>query len=142
MVDLVVDSSVAVKWFVPEVYTAEAVRILTGYENGAISFLAPDLIHAEFGNIIWKKQTLQGLDSVAAETAIAKFRKLTFKLTSTELLLDDAYRLAVMHKRTVYDALYLALSLRAGCQLVTADEKLVNAIGAAFPDVVWLANWP
>ncbi len=47
MVDLVGDSSVAVKWFVPEAHTAEAVRILRGYESGAISFLAPDLSYAE-----------------------------------------------------------------------------------------------
>ncbi len=61
MADLVVDSSVAVKWFVPEPYSAEARRILDGYKNGTLSFLAPDLINPEVGNIIWKKHIFQGL---------------------------------------------------------------------------------
>ena len=52
---LVIDSSVAVKWFVVELYSTEARRILDAYQNGTLSFLAPDLINAEFGNIIWKK---------------------------------------------------------------------------------------
>lgn len=36
---LVVDSSVAVKWFVVEPYSSEARRILDGYQNGILSFL-------------------------------------------------------------------------------------------------------
>ncbi|CAN5164146.1 hypothetical protein BH18ACI2_BH18ACI2_13560 [soil metagenome] len=49
MANLVVDSSVAVKWFVVEPYSAEARKIRNEYQNGSISFLALDLINAEFG---------------------------------------------------------------------------------------------
>jgi len=56
-------------------------------------------------------------------------------------LLDSAYRLAVAHRRTVYDMLYVALSTQMGCQFVTADERLVNAIGTALPNVIWIARW-
>jgi predicted nucleic acid-binding protein len=52
MDNLLVDSSVAVKWLVVEPYSTEARRILGAYQNGTLSFLAPDLINAEFGNII------------------------------------------------------------------------------------------
>ena len=41
-----------------------------------------------------------------------------------------------------YDALYLALGIRENCQVVTADEKLVNAVGTAFPNLIWLPTWP
>ena len=139
---LVVDSSVAVKWFVVEPYSAEARRILDAYQNGTLSFLAPDLINAEFGNIIWKKHLLQGLAASDAQDILDKFRQLQFKLTPTAELLEDAYKIAVTHRRTVYDALYLALSVRENCRFVTADEKLVNAVGAAFPNLIWLGNWP
>ncbi len=60
MDNLVVDSSVAVKWFVVEPYSTEARLILDAYQNGVLSLLAPDLINAEFGNIIWKKHIFQG----------------------------------------------------------------------------------
>jgi len=143
MTDLVIDSGVAVKWFVDEPYSAEAMRIFDEYLAGRLFLLAPDFIYAEFGNIIWKKQTLQGFNPTDAAKVVADFRtQVTITLTSAADLLDDAYRLAVAYKRTVYDMLYLALSLRENCQFVTADDRLVTAIGSHFPNVVRLADWP
>ena len=143
MNELVIDSGVAIKWFVIEPHEIEADRILQEYRRKQLSFLAPDFLYAEFGNVIWKKQMFQGLSGADAEQIIVDFQtQITISLTLTKELLDEAYRLAVAHKRAVYDMLYLALSLRAGCQFVTADEKLVNAIGSAFPNIIWLANWP
>lgn len=143
MNELVVDSGVAVKWWVLESHSTEARKLFAEYRAGKWSLLAPDFIYAEFGNIMWKTQAFQGFNALDAATVIDEFRtQVTFKTTSTAALLDDAYRLAVAHKRTVYDALYLALSLRAQCRFVTADEKLVNAIGKTFPNIIWLANWP
>jgi predicted nucleic acid-binding protein len=141
MPQLVVDSSVAVKWFIVEPYSTEARTILDQYQNGSISFLAPDLINAEFGNIIWKKHVFQGLAASDAQSIVDDFRALPFNFVPTARLLDDAYKFAVKNHRTVYDSLYLALSLREGCQFVTADEKFVNAIGSSFPNIVWIANW-
>lgn len=141
MTDLVIDSSVAVKWFVVEPYSADARKILDGYRNGSLSLLAPDLINAEFGNIVWKKHVLQGLAATDAQAIIDGFRSLQFTFVATATLLDDAYKLAVKHQRTVYDSLYLALSLRANCQFVTADERFVNAIGSSFPNIVSVAKW-
>lgn len=65
MPHLVVDSSVAVKWFVVEPYSTKALEILNQYREGTISFLAPDLINAEFGTSfgrstsfkVWLRQT-------------------------------------------------------------------------------------
>jgi predicted nucleic acid-binding protein len=42
----------------------------------------------------------------------------------------------------VYDALYVALAEREGCELVTADDKLVNALQSKMPFVIPLANLP
>jgi predicted nucleic acid-binding protein len=49
--------------------------------------------------------------------------------------------LAVKHQRTVYDMLYVALSLRERCSFVTADEKLANSLKSSIPSVIWLGNW-
>ena len=129
---LVVDSSVAVKWFVVEAYSTEAQRILDTYQNGTLSLLAPDLINAEFGNIIWKKHIFQGLAASDADDIFDKFRQMQFTFTPTAGLLEDAYKIAATYRRSVYDALYLALSVRENCRFVTADEKLVNAVGSHF----------
>ena len=34
-----------------------------------------------------------------------------------------------------YDCLYIALAEREGCSLVTADDKLIKALGPSFPVV-------
>src|SRR6266480_56613 len=125
---VIVDSSVAVKWFVNEVLSTEAHRVLSEYQAGSISLLAPDLINAELGNIVWKKQRFQGLLAADGEAIVRAFRALPFTFVSTAELLEDAYRLAVSHGRSVYDALYLALTIRENCRFVTADEKLVNSL--------------
>ena len=142
MANLVIDSSVAIKWFVPEPYSTEARRVLDGYKTGSLLFLAPDLINAEFGNIVWKKHMFQGLASDDGQTVINEFQKVMFTLTSTSNLLEEAYRLGVKHNRSIYDMLYLALSIRENCRFVTADEKLVNAIGSLFPNITWVGKWP
>jgi predicted nucleic acid-binding protein len=133
---------VVIKWLVAESYSAEARRILNDYQAGTLTLLAPDLINAEVGNIVWKKHRFQGLAEADAQLILDAFRALTLVLTPTATLLQEAYRLAVAHQRSVYDAMYLALSLREKCRLVTADEKLVNALVATFPDLVWVAKWP
>ena len=141
MTKLIVDASVAIKWFVPEPLSAEARRILDDYQAGTLTLIAPDLINAEVGNIVWKKQPFQGLDADDASTVIDEFRKLVIVLTPTGDLLADAYGLAVTHRRSVYDSLYLALSIREGSQFVTADERLVNAVSSSLSMVIWLPNW-
>lgn len=142
MSQLVVDSSVAVKWFVAEPYSTEARRILNDYQIGSLTLLAPDLINAEIGNIVWKKQLFQGMAAADAQLVIDTFRTLPLRQTPTAMLLDSAYRLAVRHQRTVYDMLYVALSIQEACQFVSADEKLVNAISPTFANTIWLGNWP
>lgn len=141
MPKLVVDASVVIKWFVPEPLSPEARRILDDYRAGTLDLVAPDLLNAEVGNIVWKKQTYQGLGSDDAMAVIGGLRNLVIAFTPTADLLADAYNLAITHQRTVYDSLYLALSIREACQFVTADERLANAVSSMVPTVVWLRNW-
>jgi predicted nucleic acid-binding protein len=140
--NVVVDSSVAIKWFLPEPHDTVAKRLLDGYRQGWLTLLAPDLIDAEVGNILWKRHQFHGLDEVDARQILAEFRSLQIVITPNGALLEEAFRLAVLHRRTVYDSLYLALSEREHCPFVTADERFANAVSAAFPSVVWLPNWP
>jgi predicted nucleic acid-binding protein len=107
-----------------------------------LDLLAPDLLSIELGNVLWKKHLFQGLALADAEQYLTGFPKFNIPLVSSIALLDDAFRLAVSHRRSVYDALYVELSVRENCQFVTADEKLVTALGAAFPNIVRLARWP
>ena len=44
----VVDASVAIKWFFPEIHGDAALRLLEGEHR----LHAPDLIYSEFGNVL------------------------------------------------------------------------------------------
>ena len=57
MTTLVLDASVAAKWFLPpagETLTEEALQLLKAYASGRLQFVVPDLFWAEVGNIFWK----------------------------------------------------------------------------------------
>ncbi|HXG82777.1 MAG TPA: type II toxin-antitoxin system VapC family toxin [Pyrinomonadaceae bacterium] len=141
MKDLVVDSGVAVKWFVAEDDSPQVLQILRDYRSEKFSFLAPDLLYAEFGNIIWKKVVFNNLDPNDADFAISEFKRISFTLSPITLLFDNAYKIAVKHKRTFYDSLYLALSVRENCEFVTADEKFYNSVRGNYPKIILLADW-
>ncbi len=135
------DSSIVIKWFTAEPFTEQARKILDGYQDGTLSLLAPGLLFAEVGNVVWKKQRLQGLTPADAQMIIRGVLLLGFEVTPCATLLTAVHQIAVDHGRSVYDAIYLALSLREQCPLVTADERLVSAVAAAFPHVTWVGNW-
>jgi predicted nucleic acid-binding protein len=139
--ELVVDSSVAIKWFVPQHNSPKAREILDAFKDTDLAFLAPDLIYAEVGNVIWKLHRFQGVSQVDTEAILNTFQAIDFVITPSSSLLADAYRLAIAHQRTVYDSLYLALSLERQCQFVTGDEKLVNSVCRSFPNVITIENW-
>jgi len=139
---IVVDSSVVIKWFVPEPLSAESRRVLDGYQSGSFMLIAPDLLAAEIGNIVWKKYRFQGLAKADAEQIITSFREVDIEFTPAAELLSEALRIAMIHERTVYDSLYIALSERENCDYITADKRLVNEMSKSFPKTVWVANWP
>ena len=124
MKKVVVDASVAVKWFVPEIHSAAAARVL----DPDIALYAPDLIGPEFGNILWKKVRRDEIERTEADEIMNAFAKLPFEIRSSSLLLSAAFELAVSLDRTVYDSLYLALAVAEECVLVTADAKFHAAI--------------
>ncbi len=57
-------------------------------------------------------------------------------------LFVSAVYLAIQTGWTVYDCLYLALAIREGCQMVTADQRLVNSLagGPLERYVRWIGN--
>ena len=140
MTQFVIDASVAAKWFLPpagEPLAEEALRLLAGYADGRFRFLVPDLFWAECGNILWKAVWQGRWSRGAAEKAILALKNRSFPTTSSHDLLGEAFSIAATFDRTVYDSLYVALAVRLKAEMVTADERLANALAAYLP-VKWL----
>jgi predicted nucleic acid-binding protein len=138
----VVDASVAAKWFLPpsgEPLADEALRLLDGYAQGRLRFAVPDLFWAECANILWKAVRQGRWTRSAAEEAVLALQARSFPPTPSLELLDDAFSIATTFDRTVYDCMYVALAVRMKADLVTADERLANALAAHMP-VKWLGS--
>ena len=137
---IVVDASVAAKWFLPakgEPLTDDAARLLGRFAKGEIRLAVPDLFWAELANILWKTVRQGRLTKAAADKALRAFADRNFATVSTMTLLHLAFGIATTFDRTVYDSLYVALAVHSKGQLITADERLANALAAHLP-VKWL----
>ena len=136
---LLVDSSVAVKWFFDEPHSERALAILEAGRSGDASLLAPDLIYSEFGNAVRKRVLREELTAEDGAIIVAAFTRIPFEqLLQTRLLLPTAYRLALEHGCTVYDAVFIAAASQAGADLVTADGRLYQAVGSHVAGIRWL----
>lgn len=124
MTSLVVDASIAAKWFLPEPDAERAQALL----DGRFELSAPDLLWTEVASVIWKHARKQIITRIEAETMIRQAFIFPVETHPCEPLLADAMRLALEHDRTVYDSLYLALAIRESAVLVTEDAKLVRSL--------------
>lgn len=136
----VVDASTAVQLVFPEPLSAQAAALFALLGAGVSVFHVPDLFFAECANICWKK--VQRNACTEAEALAGLSNILAFPLTSTscQSLATDAIRIALAEKITAYDACYFTLAQRMSVPFITADQKLVQKLGASGL-VVWLGAW-
>jgi predicted nucleic acid-binding protein len=134
---LVVDASVAVKWFLPEQHSITALRLL---EEGHELF-APDLIVPECGNVLWKKWLHGELESTVSPAILTDLGRMNIRIVPTSALVEEAAAIAVAARRSFYDSVYLALASVSGGKMVTCDAKLCNALqGTPLADLVLLLS--
>ena len=134
----VVDASVAVKWYVPEINATEAELIL----DAGHDLFAPEQIYIEFGNIVWKKVRLKEITEDEGKKIIAEFQKVGIITYPHKQLLNAAYIGAILSGLTVYDWTYMALAVTLYCEFVTADEKLFKSLEKTKLKkyLVWVGN--
>lgn len=140
MITLVLDASVALKWALPganEPLTNESLRLFQRYRDGEVDFVVPDIFWAELGNVLWKGARRGRWSRDDAENTAAGFEACQFTTVSSIALQREALRIAFAYDRSVYDCLYAALAVQTGVDLITADERLANALAARLP-VKWL----
>ena len=126
MTTYVVDASVAIKWFVPEVLTDEAL----GFLQDEHTLFAPDLLWPEVGNIVWKKVRRGELEPEDARVIMALCHQVPFQVVESQGLIDSALEIALEYDRSVYDAMYLALAVHQNCPVLTGDLRLANALAS------------
>ena len=138
----VIDASVLVKFFIPEILSEKAEELNARIMEGDLRLLAPDLIFAEVGNILWKKHRRKELSRAEAEEIVDAVVSLPMEIETSKVLLPFAVDLGLAYGITVYDALYVSLAKVHETILITADKKLVEIMGkTAFKKhVAWLGG--
>jgi predicted nucleic acid-binding protein len=121
---VVVDASVARKWYVAEEDSQAALTLLTSEER----LIAPDLIVAELCNGAWRlirrgELRRQQLEIVARRTPDA-----FAALHASASLAARAVAIALALDHPVYDRFYLALSEIQDAPLVSADRRLIAKV--------------
>jgi predicted nucleic acid-binding protein len=125
---IVLDASVALKWYIPEVHSESALRILSLQQSGEVIFHVPDLFLCEAGNILWKKTWKSEIKLKDAREIADALIVVPMTIHSSKIFLPFALDLAANLGRTVYDCLYLSLAAYLDCSLLTADRKLFRAV--------------
>jgi predicted nucleic acid-binding protein len=121
---LIVDASVAVKWFAAEEGSDRAEALLESHEP----LIAPDLILAEVSNVMWRKFRRGLLSSDQVTAAVRRLPQYFERLIRIGELVERATELTVTFDHPVYDCFYLALAERAArprLPLVSADSRLL-----------------
>lgn len=123
---LVVDSSVAIKWFVDEDDSDDA---LTPRDRNEL--LAPDLLVAECVNVFWK---MARRGELTADEAVLACQSLALTDVILESMTDLSVRagtMAIAFDHPAYDCFFLALSAAEGVPYVTSDLSFVRKLRAA-----------
>jgi predicted nucleic acid-binding protein len=120
-----------------EPLSAESIQLLKRYADGEINFIVPDVFWAEVGNVLWKGVRHRRWQQTVAETAASDMWDRDFFTVPSLALLPEALKIAFAHDRSVYDCLYVALAIQFKTEMITADERLANALAARLP-VKWL----
>ena len=136
----VVDASVAIKWFLPEIHDVQAMRLLREGEE----LFIPDLLFPEVGNILWKRVRFGQMQDTEAEVVMQALGTLPLTAAPSWPLTLSALTIACHTHRPVYDSLYLALAVRENAVMVTADKKFYMALQSMplAPYVLWVEDIP
>lgn len=136
---IVVDASLAMQWLLVETFTMRSRQQLAKWTSAGTRLFAPSLILSEITNALYKRVRKGDLSLADADAALERFLKLDLDLVTEDTLARRALALAAAHKlKAAYDAQYLSLAEREGCDLWTADERLWNSVKSLLSWVRWI----
>ena len=124
----VVDASVAAAWVLPDEGATAADRALD--RLGGETAMVPGLFWDEVRNLLLSAERRGRIDQGYADASMARLRRFPIHCPG-EPDDRDVMALARNHRLTAYDASYLALAIREGCELASLDRHLNEATASA-----------
>ena len=120
MIRRVLDTSVAIAWYLPESFSAPARYWQRMLLDGKAQLYAPSLHYWEVANVLRTYARRAELD---AATACEIYNlHLDAPIVAAEPRRDSVLELALEYDATAYDAVYLALCIEMDAPLLTAER--------------------
>lgn len=138
----VLDSSVALKWVLPEPDSGRAIRLRDDYNASIHDLLAPDIFTPEIANGLAAAERQARIKPGEAAIFFHDIIRNAPAILPTLPLLIRAIEISLSTRQAVYDCIYLALAEREGCEMVSADDQLVRKLRPVFPFLIRLADAP
>jgi predicted nucleic acid-binding protein len=139
---VVVDASLVAMWVLAEPLSAQATSLAREWDRAGIQPIAPCFMLAEVTNAIYRRALRGQIPFTEAEAALDVVLDLGIGVDEAPDLHRQALRLARRLQRpTSYDAHYLALGERRGCEVWTGDERLYNAVSGQIPWLRWIGTY-
>jgi predicted nucleic acid-binding protein len=137
----VLDSSILLATVLPERFSQEAIALLTSLTGQQTQIAVPTLFHYEIVAVLRKHAHRGALTAEEAESKCDLLLAQPVQAMIDAALLRRGLALATQFNRpTAYDAQYLAVAERLGCDFWTADERLYNAVNTQLAWVHWLGG--
>ena len=122
---LVIDASVAAKWFNQEELTDQAVKVKERHVRAEVELIAPSHLLCEVANSIWRNPQLADGD---ARHAVLALSDLGIALLPPEgERLGRTMEIARQKGISFYDAAYIQAAKETDASLITADEIQLKA---------------
>ena len=121
--EIVLDASVAAKYFFPEADSNLANALISSGSR----IIAPDLIFAEMAHVAIRRVRRDGVSYEMANRVVHAVGKLLNEVYPISPLRQRAFDLGVRHGLSAYDGVYLALAESREARLATADVQLAKA---------------
>jgi predicted nucleic acid-binding protein len=139
-----VDASVAVKWILEEERSDRADALYDATVDAGEPIIAPPLLPLEVTNILRQRMRAQsGISLVTVTEFLDAFLALPIAFHNPAGLHHQALVLAdALGLPATYDAHYLALAERLGCELWTDDQRLIRQVGTSLSFVRWIGDHP
>lgn len=139
MTDLVVDASVAVKWFVSEEDSGKADEVSASNYR----LLAPRLIMTEVANALARKAVQKLITPVEAAEYARNLPRFLAGFLDIDDLIEPALHHACSYQHPIYDFIYLEAARRRDTKMLTADQRFVARVRGTNLDkfVTSLSEW-
>jgi predicted nucleic acid-binding protein len=138
----VLDANVALKWVLRERDSDKSRQLMADYQQQIHDLLAPDIFPIEVAHALSRSERRGIITPAQGPIFLAGILASQPQLHPYVPLLWRAYAVSSQARIGVYDCLYIALAEREGCDLVTADDRLIRGLQPTFPFITSLDSLP